>query len=51
VKYYLDRLTGVAWDPLLVDGLVVGLALAAFVASVVLNVRDYWRDRKMSAAT
>lgn len=40
VKYYLDRITGVAWDTALVDGLVIGSALAALVLSVVLNVRD-----------
>lgn len=40
VKYYVDRVTGVAWDTALVDGLVIGSALAALVLSVVLNVRD-----------
>ena len=40
VKYYLDQLTGVAWNAGLVDGLVIGSALAALVLSVVLNVRD-----------
>ena len=40
VKYYLDGLTGVAWDTGLVDGLVIGAALAALVLSVTLNLRD-----------
>ncbi len=40
VKYYLDQVTGVAWNAGLVDGLVVGTALAALVLSVVLNMRD-----------
>lgn len=40
VKYYLDRLTGLAWNATLVDGLVVGTALAALVLSVGLNLRD-----------
>jgi len=40
VKYYLDQITGLAWNATLVDGLVVGIALAALVLSVGLNVRD-----------
>lgn len=40
VKYYLDRITGVDWSRGLVDGAVVGSALAALVASVVLNAKD-----------
>ncbi len=40
VKYYVDRITGVSWDTTLVDGLVIGSALAALVLSVALNVRD-----------
>ncbi len=43
VKYYLDQLTGVAWNGALVDGLVVGIALAALVLSVGLSVRDRQR--------
>lgn len=43
VKYYLDQLTGVAWNAALVDGLVVGIALAALVLSVGLSVRDRQR--------
>lgn len=40
VKYYLDGLTGVAWDTGFIDGLVIGAALAALVLSVTLNLRD-----------
>jgi len=40
VKYYLDQITGVAWNAALVDGVVVGVALAALVLSVGLNLRD-----------
>lgn len=40
VKYYLDRITGVDWSRGLVDGAVVGSAVAALVASVVLNAKD-----------
>ena len=40
MKYYVDRITGVAWDTVLVYGLVIGSALAAMVLSVKLNVRD-----------
>lgn len=40
VKYYLDAWTGLAWDPFVVDVLVAGLGIGAFVVSVALNVRD-----------
>lgn len=40
VKYYLDQITGFAWNATLVDGLVIGTALAALVLSVGLNLRD-----------
>ena len=45
VKYYLDQLTGLAWNATLVDGLVIGVALAALVLSVGLSVRDRRRGR------
>ena len=45
VKYYLDHVTGVAWAPALVDGLVVSLGVGAFVLSVWLNLRDRRRRR------
>lgn len=40
VKYYVDAVTGMSWDPGLVNAVVMGVALAALIASVVLNVRD-----------
>jgi hypothetical protein len=46
VKYYLDRVTGLSWDPLLVDALALVLAVAALAVSVALNLRD----RKQRAA-
>ncbi|MDE2803640.1 MAG: DUF2784 domain-containing protein [Gemmatimonadota bacterium] len=49
VKYYLDELTGVAWHAGLVDGLVIGTALAALVLSVGLNLRDRHRLARGSA--
>ena len=49
VKYYLDRLTGVAWNAALVDGLVIGAALAALALSVALNLRDRRRLASGSA--
>ncbi len=45
MKYYLDRMTGVAWSAAVVDALVIGAALGALVVSVVLNVRDIRRAR------
>lgn len=41
VKYYADRLTGIAWDPQLVDATVLSLALLALLLSAWTN----WRDR------
>ena len=46
MKYYLDRITGVAWSSAVVDALVIGGALGALVVSVVLNVRDIRRARR-----
>ena len=40
MEYYLDLVTGLDWSAALVDGLVIGSALAALMLSVVLNVRD-----------
>lgn len=47
VTYYADRLTGVVWDPLLVDAAVMVLALVVLLLSVWTN----WRDRRNRAAT
>lgn len=41
VKYYLDAVTGMSWDPQVVDVGVAGIGIAAFVVSLVLNWRDY----------
>lgn len=46
IKYYLDRLTGISWDPTLVSLAVVAITLAIFITSVVLNVRDWRRARR-----
>ena len=42
VKYYVDKLTGVSWDPLAVDATVVILGLLAFTLSGYFN----WKDNK-----
>src|SRR5262249_21584689 len=42
VKYYLDHLTGLSWDPRLVDSAVLIIGLAALGLSIVLNWQD-WR--------
>ena len=44
IKYYLDRITGIDWSGAVVDGLVIGSALAALALSVWLNLRD-WSHR------
>ena len=46
MKYYLDRITGIAWSAAVVDALVIGAALGALVVSVVLNVQDIRRARR-----
>jgi len=45
VKYYMDKLTGCKWDPLLVDAAVVVLGLLAFALSCWLNLQDYKSNR------
>ena len=42
VKYYLDHITGLSWDPRLVDVSVLLIGLAALVLSISLNWQD-WR--------
>jgi len=44
VKYYVDRLTGLSWDPHLVDVTVLLLGLAALGLSIGLNWRDWRRS-------
>jgi hypothetical protein len=48
VKYYLDLLTGLDWDSLLVDMSVLLLGLAALGTSAWLNWRDWRRSRRIS---
>ena len=50
IKYYLDRLTGVDWDRLAVDGLVFGCAATALGLSLWLNARDWRRARSGASA-
>lgn len=45
VKYYLDAVTGISWDPTLVDAGVLVLGLGAFVISIYVNGRDWRRAR------
>ena len=45
VKYYLDRVTGMSWDPGTVDLLVSLLGFTALGLSIWLNIRDA-RSRK-----
>ncbi len=40
IKYYLDLVFGFSWDPVVVDVLVAGLGIGAFLASVFLNFRN-----------
>lgn len=44
MKYYLDRITGRAWDPAVVDAIVVAAAVVALGLSACLA----WRDRRAS---
>ena len=44
VKYYIDRLTGLSWDPRLVDAIVLSIGLAALGLSISLNWRDWRRS-------
>jgi hypothetical protein len=50
ILYYLDKITGTAWDPALVDVLVLGSTLLALVLSVGLNGWDYLRAHKRRSA-
>ena len=40
VKYYLDRITGADWDPILVGSIVILAGLMALAISILLNRRD-----------
>jgi hypothetical protein len=41
VKYYIDKLTGFTWDPLVVDAVVLILGFVAFALSCWLNWKDW----------
>ncbi|MDR9418493.1 DUF2784 domain-containing protein [Gracilimonas sp.] len=45
IKYYLDQIFWFSWDSLVVDVLVAGLGVGAFLISIFLNYRD-WQTRK-----
>jgi hypothetical protein len=47
VKYLADRITGMDFDAALVDNMTLFLFLAAFVLSIVFNVMDWKKKRKM----
>ena len=50
MKYQLDRITGAAWDPAVVNALVVAAATAALGLSVCLTYRDRQASRRRCAA-
>lgn len=49
IKYYVDKLTGVQWDPFVVDTVTLFLGLSAFVLSCWFNWRD-WNARLDNAS-
>ncbi|MDE2752916.1 MAG: DUF2784 domain-containing protein [Gemmatimonadota bacterium] len=51
IKYYLDRITGLDWSPMVVDLITVGTALGALGLSVALNLRDRRRSGASAAAS
>ena len=40
IKYYLDRITGLDWNPFTIDIIVVTVTFTAFALSILLNIRD-----------
>lgn len=46
VKYYADKLTGLSWDPVVIDTAVFVSALLALALSCWLNWKDWRSDRK-----
>lgn len=46
VKYLADRITGLDFNPVLVDRVTLYTFIAAIVISVFLNIRDYFRKRR-----
>jgi hypothetical protein len=49
VKYYVDLLTGLSWDPGVVDTTVLIIGLAALGLSIILNWRDWHRSASKEA--
>jgi len=49
IKYLADRITGLDFNPSLVDILTLYGLIAAMIISIVLNLIDFYRKRKLSA--
>ena len=45
VKYYLDKLSGITWEPIMVDIVVMILSLLILALSIWLNSNDYKSNR------
>lgn len=45
VKYYLDKLSGVTWEPIMVDIVVMIIGLLTLVLSIWLNLNDFKSNR------
>ena len=45
VKYYLDKLSGITWEPIMVDIVVMILSLLILALSIWLNLNDYKSNR------
>jgi len=45
VKYYADKLTGLTWNPFIVDVIVLIPGIMTFILSCWLNTRDYYSNR------
>ncbi len=43
IKYFADRLTGISWNPVVVDSAVLIVGLLALLLSIFFNWRDYRR--------
>lgn len=46
IKYYLDQLTGLDWNPAVVDALVLVSGIGALVLSIGINYRDRQRAKQ-----
>ena len=45
IKYYLDKLSSVTWEPIMVDIVVMILSLLILALSIWLNLNDYKSNR------